>query len=111
MALSSPNPLSFDFITTTSQISCNGFSDGEVSVQAIGGAGGYVYSSDGGITTQATGVFSNLSANTYVSVVIDDNNCSFNELYILSQPQAVNIVSASVISDFNGSQISCFGAS
>ena len=55
--LSAPTPLSFDFITTVSQISCNGYSDGEVSIQAIGGVGGYVYSKDGGITTQLTGVF------------------------------------------------------
>ena len=35
---------------------------------------------------------------------------SFNELYDLNQPQAVNIVSALVSSDYNGSQLSCFGA-
>ena len=64
LILSAPTPLSFDFITTTLQISCNGFSDGEITIQAIDGVGGYVYSTDGGITTQATGVFSNLSANT-----------------------------------------------
>ena len=111
LVLSAPTPLSYDFITTVSQISCNGYSDGEVSIQAIGGVGGYEYSTDGGITTQATGVFSNLSANTYEFTVIDDNNCSFNELYDLNQPQAVNIVSALVSSDYNGSQLSCFGAS
>lgn len=111
LILSPPTPLSFDFITTLSQISCNGFSDGEVSVQAIDGAGGYVYSIDGGITTQVAGVFSNLSANTYEFTVIDDNNCSYNQLYDLNQPQAVSIVSALVSSDYNGSQLSCFGAS
>ena len=73
--------------------------------------GGYVYSKDGGITTQLTGVFSNLSANTYEFTVIDDNNCSYSELYDLNQPQAVNIVSALVSSDYNGSQLTCFGAS
>ena len=111
LVLSAPTPLSFDFITTVSQISCNGYSDGEVSIQAIGGVGGYVYSKDGGISTQLTGVFSNLSANTYEFTVIDDNNCSFNELYDLNQPLAVNIVSALVSSDYNGSQLTCFGAS
>ena len=39
LVLSAPTPLSFDFITTVSQISCNGYSDGEVSIQAIGGVG------------------------------------------------------------------------
>ena len=111
LTLSSPTPLSFVDIITTSPISCNGFSDGEVSVQAIDGAGGYVYSIDGGITTQATGIFSNLAANFYDFTVIDDNNCIYNEFYDLSQPQSVNIVSTSVSSDYNGSQISCFGAS
>ena len=110
LILSAPTPLSFDFITTTLQISCSGFSDGEITIQAIDGVGGYVYSTDGGITTQATGVFSNLSANTYEFTVIDDNNCSYNEFYDLNQPQAVNIVSALVSSDYNGSQLSCFGA-
>ena len=70
-----------------------------------------MYSIDGGTTTQATGIFSNLAANFYEFTVIDDNNCTFNELYDLSQPQSVNIVSTSVSSDYNGSQISCFGAS
>ena len=102
--LSAPTPLSFDFITTSLQISCNGFNDGEVNVQAIDGVGGYLYSIDSGTTTQATGV-SNLSANTYEFTVIDDNNCSYSELYDLNQPQAVNIVSALVSSDYNGSQV------
>ena len=112
LVLSAPTPLSFDFITTSLQISCNGFNDGEVNVQAIDGVGGYLYSIDSGTTTQATGVFfSNLSANTYEFTVIDDNNCSYSELYDLNQPQAVNIVSALVSSDYNGSQVTCFGAS
>lgn len=111
LILSAPTPLSFDDITTTVQISCNGFSDGEVSIQAIDGVGGYLYSIDGGITTQPTGVFSNLSANTYEFTVIDDNNCSYDQLYDLNQPQTLNIVSALVSSDYNGSQLSCFGAS
>lgn len=111
LILNPPTLLSFDFITTSSQISCNGFSDGEISVQAIDGAGGYIYSIDGGITTQAAGVFPNLAANTYEFTVIDDNNCSYNQFYDLNQPQEVSIVSALVSSDYNGSQLSCFGAS
>ena len=81
LVLSAPNPPYFDFITTISQISCNGYSDGEISVQAIDGVGSYAYSTDGGTTTQASGIFSNLSANTYEFTVIDDNGCFFNELY------------------------------
>tara|TARA_B100001057_G_scaffold405025_1_gene417822 strand:+ start:704 stop:4264 length:3561 start_codon:yes stop_codon:yes gene_type:complete len=111
LILSTPTPLSFDFITTLSQISCNSFSDGEVSVQAVDGAGGYMYSIDGGVTTQLAGIFSNLSANTYEFSVVDDNNCSYNQFYDLNQPQVVSIVSVLVSSDYNGSQLSCFGAS
>ena len=51
------------------------------------------------------------TAGTYEFTVIDDNNCSYNEFYDLNQPSELSIVSATVTSDYNGSQVSCFGAS
>lgn len=109
--LTSPPPISYDFITTSTPISCYGFSDGEIIAQATGGAGNYEYSLDLGTTAQSSGVFSSLSASTYNVSVVDNNNCVYQEQYILNEPQELTVNSTTVISDFNGSQISCFGAS
>ena len=60
---------------------------------------------------QSSGVFPNLSADDYEITIIDDNNCIFSETYSLSQPQEVNIGSTTITSNYNGSEVSCFGAS
>ena len=110
-SLTAPTPLSFDFITVSAAIKCNGFDNGEISVQAIDGVGNYLYSTDGGLTTQSSGVFNNLPSASYEVTVIDDNNCTYQESILLNQPDALSISSATVSSDFNGSELSCFGAS
>ena len=111
LVLNAPPAIAFDFITTTSPISCYGFSDGVISAQGINGVGGYEYSIDGGVTVQASGVFPSLSADDYEITIFDDNNCEFSEIYSLIQPQEINILSTTITSDYNGSEGSCFGAS
>jgi len=108
--LTAPPPLSYDFITTSTPISCHGFSDGEITVQATGGASNYEYSLDTGNNTQSSGVFSGLSALLYNVSVIDNNNCVYQEQYFLNEPQELTVNSTTVISDFNSSQVSCFDA-
>ena len=111
LVLNAPPAIAFDFITTTSPISCYGFNDGVISAQGINGVGGYEYSIDGGVTVQASGVFPSLSAGDYEITIFDDNNCEFSETYSLTQPQEISILSTAVTSDYNGSEVSCFGAS
>ncbi len=63
---------------TTSNIvhvKCFGESTGSFKVNASGGAGGYMYSKDGGTTFQASNEFKNLPAGTYTVVVKDMNGC------------------------------------
>ena len=111
LVLNAPPAIAFDFITTTSPISCYGFNDGVISAQGINGVGGYEYSIDGGVTVQASGVFPSLSAGDYEITIFDDNNCEFSETYSLTQPQEISILSTAITSDYNGSEVSCFGAS
>src|SRR5690554_2542726 len=58
-----------------------GASDGEINITAaVGGDGTYNYSIDGGVTTQSTGLFSNLPAGTYdVEVSTDGDGCAYTE--------------------------------
>ncbi|MBL6658284.1 MAG: gliding motility-associated C-terminal domain-containing protein [Flavobacteriales bacterium] len=105
--LQSPQPLSQDPVLVSSPISCNGAADGEITIQVVGGAGGYAYSIDNGTTYQASPVFANLSASTLNISIEDINGCSFQENYDLNEPTVLSLTAISVVSDYNGSQLSC----
>jgi gliding motility-associated-like protein len=105
--LQSPQPLFQDPVIVSSPISCNGFSDGEITIQAVGGAGGYTYSLDNGVTAQGSPVFTNLSASTINVYIEDVNGCSSQDNFTLNEPDALSLNSVTVVSDYNGSQLSC----
>lgn len=100
-----------DSISITTQvfdtISCNGASDGSAVASATGGAGfGYQYQwSNGQTTAQATG----LSATTYLVTVTDVSGCTNISNISLVNPASVQ-ATASIVSNYNGNAISCFGA-
>jgi gliding motility-associated-like protein len=107
-AINDPFPLSLGVIVTT-PISCNGFSDGEVTLQGIGGTGAYQYSDDNGISFQSSGVFSAQSSGNNTYMVSDDNNCQASQIFNVPEPTSVTFT-ANITSDYNGGDISCFGA-
>ena len=82
---------------------------GQATVLATGGTQGYsyVWSVNGFTGPIATG----LAAGNYTVTVFDANNCSDTVNFSLDQPQEPFEISASVISNYNGEDISCFGAS
>ncbi len=88
-------------------ISCNGLTDGTISVTASGGSPPYLYSIDGGITYVSNGGnFVGLSAGNYDISVLDSDNCSTNGSTItIIEPTAILIESELF------SNISCNGAS
>ncbi len=105
--LQSPQPLSQDPPLVSSPISCNGYSDGEITVQPLGGAGNFTYSIDNGLTSQGSPVFTNLSASTFDVLIEDINGCTFQESFTLNEPTVVTLNSIAVVSDYNGAQLSC----
>ena len=88
-------------------ISCFGASDGAATASATGGVAPYSYSWSNG---QAAQVATGLDATTYTVVVTDANGCTDNASVTLTQPPNLN-AGASISSDYNGQDISCFGAS
>lgn len=54
---------------------CNGSSDGRISVSVSGGTPAYEYSADSGNTYQTGAVINNLFAGTYLVLVRDNNGC------------------------------------
>ncbi|NOY36681.1 MAG: T9SS type B sorting domain-containing protein, partial [Chlorobi bacterium] len=61
--------------TSSSDITCNGANDGTITVTASGGTGALQYTLNPGGTTNGTGNFTNLAANTYTVDVTDANGC------------------------------------
>lgn len=62
--------------TTSKTDVCFGGTNGTITVTAAGGTGTKTYSKDGGVTFQASNVFTGLAAGTYSIVVKDFNNCT-----------------------------------
>lgn len=89
------------------QISCFGLADGKGFVAGIGGTGVLTYTWNNGAFTDT---IDNLEAGTYVATVTDLNGCFKKDSITLSQPDSI-AYEALVITDYNGQDISCYGAS
>ncbi len=89
-------------------ISCFGYSDGSATVTANGGTSPYTYAWNS-IPTQTTSGATGLSAGTYSVVVKDVNNCAVTTTVTLTQPAGITSTLA-IVSNYNGQNVSCFGA-
>jgi hypothetical protein len=96
------NGPTFGAISNTS-VTCNGGSDGSITVNSVtGGTGAIEYSLDG-ILFQSSSQFKNLKAGNYIVVVKDANGCRSNSAQILlTQPNPI-LISKSI------SNVTCFG--
>jgi PKD repeat protein len=75
---------------------CNGGTDGSLTITASGGTGALTYSIDNGVTFQAGNVFAGLGAATYNVVVEDANGCQANTTATINNPPAVVITNVAV---------------
>jgi gliding motility-associated-like protein len=93
--------------TTSKTDVCFGGTNGTITVTAAGGTGTKTYSNDGGVTFQASNVFTGLAAGTYSIVVKDANNCT-------TTPASVTINqsgSALAVAVTSVTNVACNGAS
>jgi len=105
LVISQPPALGFDTQTST-DVSCNGGSDGTLTISVSGGTAPYQYSNDGGINFTANGGnFSGLPAGNYDIAVKDANSCIFfGATLTVSEPLSL------VINTQTKTDITCFGA-
>ena len=104
-----PAPISAS-IVTQNNVSCTGGADACVEVQGAGGTPGYTYAIQSGVTQANNGLFCNLPAGTYVVTVTDLNFCATTVGVTITEPANLPTVSAVVSSNYNGQDVSCFGA-
>lgn len=88
-------------VANGSNVSCFGESNGSASVTAGGGTGLYSYLWSNGATTAA---ISNLATGTYNVTVTDNNGCTVQGSYEVTQPELLAAVA-------NGTDVSCFNGS
>ena len=93
--------------TTSSINSSCGAANGSATVTATGGTTPYSYNWSNGETTATA---SNLSAGTYTVTITDANGCQGTATATVSNPNAPT-ATATVTSNYNGSELSCNGAS
>ena len=100
---------SLTFTTSVADASC-GASDGQIVVNGSGGAGGYMYSINGG-TYVSSATFSSLSSSSYIVSIQDVNGCVYTQSNIVVDNLDVsfNSVIAPIINNTCASTI-CHGA-
>jgi gliding motility-associated-like protein len=70
-------------------VTCFGFSDGQVQLSATGGSLPFTYLMNG--ATNSNGLFSDLAAGNYTATIIDAANCSSTTNFSVAQPDAVTL--------------------
>ncbi len=95
-------PDEIQFIPTATNVSCNGGSNGTITVTAATGGTGALQYSINGTTYQSGTTFTGLSAGTYTVYVMDANNCVVSSTITITQPTPLTIQS-------NGINLTCFG--
>lgn len=83
---------------------CNGYTDGSVTLTATAGVSPFTYSIDGGTTFVTTKVFGGLASGTYTYVVKDAKGCTSVPATITlvnPAPIAVNIVRNAILCNLN----------
>lgn len=93
-------PIVISATTTTTNVSCNGGSDGSASVSVSGGTLPYTYLWSPGGSTLPTA--NGLPVGSYTVTITDNNGCIITRVVSITQPTSVN---ASVI----GTNVSCNG--
>lgn len=96
-------PDTITFTPTAVEVSCPSGSDGEINFGAVtGGDGGpYQYSIDGGVTFQASAVFTGLTTGTYDLVAMDGNSCLGATTLFVDEPAPWDVV-------INSTNLTCY---
>lgn len=99
VVLTEPLPLGLNLVSS-SNISCAGANDGDITVQATGGTAPYSYTLDG-INFAPNNAFNNLAAGSYTITIRDSLNCSTTLSITLTEPAPM------VLTNTNQTNASC----
>lgn len=86
--ITEPDTISIQFSST--DVSCNGGSDGSINMNVTGGSYPYRYSTDG-VNFNSQNPVTGLSAGNYTVVVKDTNDCTNFRVITISEPTALSV--------------------
>jgi gliding motility-associated-like protein len=92
VVITEPSVLSINL--TSSNVTCNGLSNGSIAATVGGGLTPYQYSSNG-TTYQSSSLFSNLGVGSYTITTKDINGCLANKSVVITQPTALSVSASS----------------
>jgi gliding motility-associated-like protein len=98
--INEPTILTYNAVNTAA--TCNGVCDGQIAITANGATPPYTYSSDNGLTFQASNALTGLCAGNINVVVSDANGCLANSVEIITEPTAVTLTPTFVEPSCNG---------
>jgi gliding motility-associated-like protein len=113
VTLLDPPPISLSIVVSSDyngeDISCNGFSDGFIDFTTYGVTAPftYIWRDENGQIVSVIEDPTGLSAGTYQVIIVDNNGCVVDTSITLTEPQPLSGM-ATVITDYNGSDISCY---
>ncbi|MBI1288207.1 MAG: HYR domain-containing protein, partial [Flavobacteriales bacterium] len=116
VTLTAPDQLATDSLTSPqyiggANVSCNGAADGAININVVGGQDclsyDYAWTGPNGFTSTDEDL-TGLEAGTYTVVVTDAIGCFYTDSITLVAPDALAV--DSLVSDYNGVNISCAGA-
>ena len=95
ITIDTPTPVVFTL--TPTDVSCNTGADGTITVNldASNDEPPYLYSLDGGVTTQTSPVFTGLTAGSYNVTVISSKGCEDTQAVTINEPTALNATASS----------------
>ena len=93
-------PAALSATSLVSNVSCNGAGNGAINITPAGGTAPYTFSWSNGATTED---ISSLSPGNYSVTITDNNGCTLNRNYTITQPNAIGITPSK-------NDVSCFGA-
>jgi hypothetical protein len=86
-------PSAVSATTASDDVSCDGDTDGSITLTGTGGTPGYEYSIDNGSNYQTSQTFTNLTPGAYPVMVRDANNCTFSTSLTVGEPNALSYTS------------------
>lgn len=96
-------------------VSCTNFTDGEIRTLARNGttppAYTYVLSPSSNTSGASSGIFTGVGPGTYTITGFDANGCSATSSSIMINPYAAITFNGAAVVQYNGREITCFGAS
>lgn len=108
VAITAPSSALSAAVSSTTNPTCNGDTDGSLTIAGSGGTAPYTYNIGSG--GQFNGAFSGLNGGAYTLSITDGNGCMTTTMATLTNPSLISS-NVSVSSNYNGAQISCNGGS